>query len=153
MKILQDKMFHEISAGGVVIKRNKGLFQVLIIHRNQMNDWTLPKGHQKKGESLQETALREVKEETSISAKLQEYLGQTHYQFFDSKRHYFYFRTVHWFLMTSQKTKITKKKDREIIKALWHPFNKELYQLLTYKEDKKLLKRVQLLLKHFSKFQ
>jgi len=58
MDILKFKIFHEISAGGVVIKQVKGTFKVLMIHRNQMNDWTLPKGHQRKNESLQETAKR-----------------------------------------------------------------------------------------------
>jgi len=147
MDILKFKIFHEVSAGGVVIKKIKGVFKVLVIHRNQMNDWTLPKGHLKQGESLQETAIREVKEETSITAFPKEYIGQTTYKFIDAKRKVFYFRTVHWFLMICKNSKVTKKKDREILRAIWKPFDNKIYRLLTYQDDKNLLKKAQKLLK------
>jgi len=147
MNIKKFKIFHEISAGGVVIKQTKGTFKVLIIHRNQMNDWTLPKGHQRKNESLQKAAIREVKEETSITAFPEEYIGQTTYKFIDAKRKVFYFRTVHWFLIVCKNSKITKTKDREILWAIWKPFDNKIYRLLTYQNDKNLLKKAQKLLK------
>jgi 8-oxo-dGTP pyrophosphatase MutT (NUDIX family) len=147
MDILKFKIFHEVSAGGVVIKKIKGVFKVLVIHRNQMNDWTLPKGHQKKNESLQETAIREVKEETSIKAFPVKYIGCTTYKFIDEKKKVFYFRTVHWFLMECKNDKITKRKNREILEAIWKSFDNQIYHLLTYQNDRNLLKKAQKLLK------
>ena len=56
------KIYEEVAAGGVVIKKNKSGIFFAIVYRNQMNDVVIPKGHQKKGEDLLKTALREVKE-------------------------------------------------------------------------------------------
>ena len=139
MDVLKFKIFHEVSAGGVVMRKNNNQLEVLIVHRNERNDWSLPKGHLKQKETLQEAALREVKEETSITAFLKEYLGQTNYQFIDKKKKAFYFRTVHWFLMECKNDKITKRKNREILEAIWHPVNSKLFKLLTYSNERKLL--------------
>ena len=141
MNVKKFKIFHEISAGGIVIKRERGIVKVLIIHRNQMNDRTLPKGHQEKRESLQETAIREVKEETSILALPQKYLGKFTYKVTDKKKNIIYFRTVHWFLMTCQDKKLKKKQDKEILQVLWKPFNQKTFQFLTYQNDKNVLKK------------
>jgi 8-oxo-dGTP pyrophosphatase MutT (NUDIX family) len=141
MNVKKFKIFHEISAGGVVIKKEREVVKVLIIHRNQMNDWTLPKGHQEKKESLQETAIREVKEETGIFALPQKYLGKFTYRVADKKRNIIYFRTVHWFLMTCQDKKLKKKKNKEILQVLWKPFNQKMLQSLTYQNDRNILKK------------
>ena len=141
MNVKKFKIFHEISAGGIVIKKERGIVKVLIIHRNQMNDRTLPKGHQEKRESLQETAIREVKEETSILALPQKYLGKFTYKVTDKKKNIIYFRTVHWFLMTCQDKKLKKKQDKEILQVLWKPFNQKTFQFLTYQNDRNVLKK------------
>jgi 8-oxo-dGTP pyrophosphatase MutT (NUDIX family) len=67
------------AAGGVLwIKTPSGL-RLAIIHRQRYNDWTLPKGKRKQGEEWQETALREVFEETGCQAKLGNFIGSTSY--------------------------------------------------------------------------
>jgi len=149
MNIQKFKIFHEISAGGVVINKEKRSVTFLMVHRNRMDDNTLPKGHQEKGESLQETAIREVKEETSILAVPQKYLGKFTYKVVDRKRNIIYFRTVHWFLMLGLSKKLNRKPNREISRVLWRPFNQKTFQLLTYQTDKNLLKKTKKLLKNF----
>ena len=146
MNVKNFKIFHEISAGGVVINKERKIVKALIIHRNQMDDWTLPKGHQKQGESLQETAVREVKEETSILASPQEYLGKFTYRVVDKKKSIIYLRTVHWFLMTCQDKKLKKKQDKEIAQAVWMSLNETTLQSLTYQNDKNILKKARKLL-------
>jgi 8-oxo-dGTP pyrophosphatase MutT (NUDIX family) len=54
------------SAGGVVIRDIAGVPHVLVI-RDPYKKWGLPKGHTEDGETLPETALREVTEETGLS--------------------------------------------------------------------------------------
>jgi 8-oxo-dGTP pyrophosphatase MutT (NUDIX family) len=53
------------SAGGVVVRDISGVPHVLVI-RDPYKKWGLPKGHAEKGETLAETALREVTEETGL---------------------------------------------------------------------------------------
>jgi len=55
----------ETSAGGVVVRMINGVRHALII-RDPYKKWGLPKGHAEAGESAQETALREVAEETGL---------------------------------------------------------------------------------------
>ena len=69
-----------VSCGGVVIYRNK----ILLLYknfRNRYEGWVLPKGTVEPGETHEETALREVKEETGVSAKINEYVGKSEYTF------------------------------------------------------------------------
>lgn len=55
----------ETSAGGVVFKRTPNGVRFALIH-DPYGKWTFPKGHQEKGESLKETALRETREELGL---------------------------------------------------------------------------------------
>jgi len=55
----------EISAGGVVVRVIAGVHHALVI-RDPYQKWGLPKGHAEEGETTQETALREVLEETGL---------------------------------------------------------------------------------------
>ena len=86
-------MIEATSCGGVVIFRGK----VLLLYKNYKNKyegWVLPKGTVEKGEEHDETALREVKEETGVSASIIKYVGKSNYTFntaFDVVN-----KDVHW---------------------------------------------------------
>ena len=73
-------MIEATSCGGVVIFRGK----ILVLYKNYKNryeGWVLPKGTVEKGETYEETALREVKEETGVEAKIVDYIGRSQYTF------------------------------------------------------------------------
>lgn len=65
-----------ISAGAVVVRPGKAGEEVLVMHRQATNSWHLPKGTQSPGESILETALREVEEETGVAVAVERYLGR-----------------------------------------------------------------------------
>ncbi len=91
-------MIEATSCGGVVIFRNK----VLVLYKNYKNryeGWVLPKGTVESGESYEQTALREVKEESGVSARIVEYLGKSQYSF--SAYTEIVEKEVHWYLMLS----------------------------------------------------
>ena len=70
-----------VYAAGVVCWREAGKdIEVLLVHREQYDDWGFPKGKQDKGELLQETAVREVEEEAGIRIRLGRKLDVIHYK-------------------------------------------------------------------------
>jgi 8-oxo-dGTP pyrophosphatase MutT (NUDIX family) len=58
------------AAGGVVQRRGERGAEILLVHRPRYDDWSLPKGKAQNGESDEECALREVKEETGLECSL-----------------------------------------------------------------------------------
>ena len=73
-------MRREFSAGGVVIRRLEGDWRMAAIRPAGKNDvWALPKGLIGPGEKPADTALREVREETGVSGRLVEKLGDVRY--------------------------------------------------------------------------
>ena len=71
----------QFSAGGVVIRKNSGILEVLLI-KDRFGRWTWPKGHMETGETPEETALREINEETGLNTlRIDEKLGEQQYCF------------------------------------------------------------------------
>ena len=73
-------MAEATSCGGVVIFRGK----ILVLYKNYKNryeGWVLPKGTVEPGEEPQDTAVREVLEESGASVKIVKYIGDTQYIF------------------------------------------------------------------------
>jgi 8-oxo-dGTP pyrophosphatase MutT (NUDIX family) len=69
------------AAGGVVRRRRRnGDYEFAVVHRARYDDWSLPKGKADQGESDEETALREVEEETGVRCVLGPELGTVHYR-------------------------------------------------------------------------
>ncbi len=73
----------EHSAGGCVFKMVEGNSKWLLGKHSGYHKWVLPKGMIEAGESVRETAIREVKEETGVSAKIigNEPIFEDHYSF------------------------------------------------------------------------
>jgi 8-oxo-dGTP pyrophosphatase MutT (NUDIX family) len=85
------------SAGGVVHRRAGDRPQVLLVHRRSPRLWALPKGTPDAGETIEETARRETREETGIDVQIEAPLRSIRY-FFVRGRTRFH-KTVHFFLM------------------------------------------------------
>src|SRR5690606_914347 len=66
------------AAGGLVCRVTpRGAIEVLVVHRPRYDDWTLPKGKVDPGESDEEAALREVREETGYYCAITALLAVT----------------------------------------------------------------------------
>lgn len=94
------KTRRETSAGGVLIREASGGPEVLLASRRTRAGelvWGLPKGLVEPGESAEEAATREVREETGHSGKIRERLGEISYWFvWNGER---IRKNVHFFLM------------------------------------------------------
>ena len=69
------------SAGGVVLREGERGLEVLLIAIKEGRVWSLPKGQVEQGERYPQTAVREVREETGIEAKVLSPLGSIRYHF------------------------------------------------------------------------
>ncbi len=69
------------AAGGVVWRAGAdGAIEVLLVHRPRYDDWTLPKGKLEPGESFEEGARREIREETGYAVTLDDCVAVAEYQ-------------------------------------------------------------------------
>ena len=93
----RSRVAQAVSAGGVVCDQRDGDVMVAMCGRLKTGLWALPKGTPDNGESLEETALREVREETGLSVEITAPLGHIEYWFTrDAERIH---KRVHFYLM------------------------------------------------------
>ncbi|NVK53407.1 MAG: NUDIX domain-containing protein [Flavobacteriaceae bacterium] len=127
-----------VAAGGLVVNNSN---EILFIYRN--NTWDLPKGRIEEGESIEETAVREVEEECGIqNLELQSYLTTTYHLFFmdDSMQ----IKVTHWYFMKSNFykkltpqveegiTKVAFKNKQQVADALQNTYENIKLVLETY---------------------
>jgi 8-oxo-dGTP diphosphatase len=68
------------AAGGLLWREDRGDHRrIAVVHRPHRKDWTLPKGKLEDGESWEEAALREVREETGCEARILSFAGLAYY--------------------------------------------------------------------------
>ena len=135
-------MKFEFSSGGIVFKRATNKTLILLCQHSQHHGWVFPKGligDTHKGEKKEETAAREVEEETGIKAKILKPLPSVEYWYVweGEKRK----KTVYYFLM--EFIEDTKKHDNEMEAVEWLPIN-EVEKRLTYPSDKKVWSQARL---------
>ena len=68
-----------VAAGGIVYRRGPSGVEVVLVGRSRQELWALPKGKPEPGESLEETARREVEEETGLRVEIERDVGEIRY--------------------------------------------------------------------------
>lgn len=129
-------MKREFSAGGIVFQKNQQHVLWLVAQHSQHKGWVFPKGligDMKEHESKEETAVREVKEETGIVARIVEALPKS-VQYFYTWQKEKRFKTVYYFLMEYVSGE-TKDHDWEMCDVAWLP-TEEVEKRLSYSSDK-----------------
>ena len=114
----------QVSAGGVVYRGTGNDLEVVLIAVGPSQRWQLPKGLVGPEESAEDAALREVREETGLTARLRERIETIEYWYYgeqDGRRVRFH-KTVHFFLMTFDSGS-TDDHDDEVREARWFPID------------------------------
>ena len=138
-------MRYEFSAGGVVYKKEKDKIFILIGQHSGHKGWVFPKGligDHKKKEGKEDTAIREVKEETGVEANIEKALTPITYWYVweEEKRR----KTVYYFIMKATGGKI-ENHDWEMSDVKWVNVEK-VEDTLTYPSDKKVWEEARKLL-------
>ncbi|MEK7247084.1 MAG: NUDIX hydrolase [Chloroflexota bacterium] len=125
-----------VSAGGVVYRLNPGI-EIAICGRTSNGVWGLPKGTPDEGESIEQTALREVSEETGLQVVIVDKIGVVEYWFAaDGVR---YHKWVHHFLMQTTGGD-TSQHDLEYDKVEWRPIEDAL-RTLTFRNEANMVEK------------
>jgi len=131
---------HETSAGGLVIdgidRPREERVAALIgrVDRRGRMLWSLPKGHIELGETAEQTAIREVAEETGIQGSVLAELGRIDYWFVTDGRRVH--KTVHHYLMRCSGGELSDE-DVEVAEVAWVPIP-ELPSRLAYADERRL---------------
>ena len=130
-------MIEATSCGGVVIYRGK----ILVLYKrykNKYEGWVLPKGTVEMGETHEETAIREVKEESGADAVIRRYLGATHYNFSTSRE--MVNKEVLWYLMSSESYYSKPQREEYFEDSGYYKYN-EAFHLLRFPNEKQILEK------------
>lgn len=123
------------AAGGVVVRHgSNGPREIVLVHRPRYDDWTLPKGKARAGESDEQCALREVREETGLDCELVRELSTARYRDSKGRRktvRYWEMRPLsdelaphdevdeaRWVQLDAARSALTHARDREILSSL-----------------------------------
>ena len=128
-----------VSSGGVVYRQQNGSFETVLCGRSEPVRWSLAKGTPDPGETLEETALREVREETGLEVQLDSSLGSIEYWFSDRGSEVRYHKTVHFYLMVPVGGD-TAQHDPEFDVVRWFPVDEAL-ETMAYNNEADVLRR------------
>jgi len=124
----------KVAAGGLVVRSGPDGPEVLIVHRVRHDDWSIPKGATAPGESVQQCAVREVREETGLRCRLGAEIGSVTYRDRNNRAKHvrFWHMTPHgpagtpdpaevdevrWVKLADAAAALTRKRDRKVVTA------------------------------------
>jgi 8-oxo-dGTP pyrophosphatase MutT (NUDIX family) len=128
-----------VSAGGVVWRRVADQIEVLLCGRQAERLWALPKGTPEPGETIEQAALREVREETGVTVETDGVVGDIKYWFSRPQEGVRYSKTVHHFLMRPTGGD-TGLHDHEFDEVRWVPVGEAL-KLMSYPNEVRIVRQ------------
>lgn len=130
-------MIEAVSCGGIVIYRGK-ILTLYKSYRNKYEGWVLPKGTVEPGENHEQTAVREVYEESGVHGTIIKYVGKSQYSFSipeDTVE-----KEVHWYLMASSGYYSRPQREEYFVDSGYYKYH-EAYHLLKFSNERQILEK------------
>jgi 8-oxo-dGTP diphosphatase len=130
----------EVSAGGVIYRKHGGAIEIALIHVRHR--WGLPKGHVEEGESIDETAIREVREETGLEGRVRKKLGDIRYSYREKRKGgepVRIYKRVYFYLLRYIRGDV-RDHDHEVEEARWFPIS-EAMNVLKFATERRMVQR------------
>ena len=128
-------MNYEKSCGAIVYRKYHGNTEILLVRSIKSGHWSFPKGHVEEGETEEETARREIKEETGLDVLLDTGFRET--VTFSPKRNTK--KTVVYFVGMATSRELMPQQE-EISELKWHEIGQAV-GVLTYENDKTIVNK------------
>ena len=128
-----------VSAGGVVFRRRGAGPEIVVCRRDSPAVAGLPKGTPEPGETQEQTALREVREETGLEVASCGLIGSIRYWFQGGKTKVRYDKTVYFYLMSPTGGDLALH-DHEFDDVEWLPYRDAL-SALTYESEVEIVRK------------
>ena len=128
-------MNYEKSCGAIVYRKYHGNTEILLVRSIKSGHWSFPKGHVEEGETEEETASRELKEQTGLDVLLDTGFRET--VTFSPKRNTK--KTVVYFVGMATSRELVPQQE-EISELKWHEIGQAI-GVLTYENDKMIVNK------------
>ena len=136
----------QVSAGGVAYREVEGNLQIALISVGEAGRWQLPKGTPGRGESNEQTALREVREETGLDTELVEPLDKIEYWFYvPGKNSPVRIHKYVYFYLLRYVSGDVQDHDHEVNEARWVDI-RQAEAMLAFESEKKVLAKARQIL-------
>lgn len=130
----------QVSSGGVIFRKNdKKDTEIILVSVKNGKVWSLPKGIVEKGEKTEQTAEREVREETGLSGRVLEKIGDISYWYYIKEENIKCNKTVHFYLL-EYISGSTIDHNWEVDSAEWFQVDKAL-NMLSYRGDLQIVQK------------
>lgn len=143
------KTLEQVSAGGAVFRRTNSELEIAIISVAPSNRWQLPKGLIDADETTEQTAEREVREETGIETEILKKIETIEYWYFGEhkKERVRFHKLVHFYLMQYVSGDVADH-DHEVTEARWVAA-KDAIKMLAFSAERKIVEAAIELAKKF----
>lgn len=130
----------QVSSGGVIFRKTpENTLEIALVAVKDGKVWSLPKGIVEKGEEASDTAVREVREETGLSGRIVEKIGDISYWYYIKEDNAKCRKTVHFYLI-EYVSGSTSDHNWEVDAAEWFPLEEALNRV-SYKGDREIVQK------------